>query len=171
MKIVYCKKTFLFLGATVVLSACSSGPIADRNPQLVASPDKVSGMLAEAADRASVALETLAAIEQSKSSDISAVPPPVENVPPELKRAVTVNWVGPVEQITKKMAERAGYQFMILGDQPPIPVVVSLDVENRPVLDVLRDLGLQMGRRANIRVDGSRRIVEIHYASIAGVSG
>lgn len=172
MKIISNKQKYLLLGTALLLSACaSSGPRGVNNPQLVASPDKVSGMLAEAADRASIALETLAAIEQSKSPNVKTTPPPMENIPPELRRAVTVSWVGPVEQITKRMADRAGYKFMILGDQPPVPVVVSLNVENRPILDILRDLGLQMGQRADIKVDGPRRMVEIHYASIAGVSG
>ena len=91
--------------------------------------------------------------------------------PSELRRSITVNWVGPVEPITKTLADRAGYNFLTIGHVPPVPIVVSLDIQNRPVIDVLRDLGLQLGLRADIKVDAERRVVEIHYAPSTGVSG
>lgn len=162
----------LFLILSVIpLAACSSGPAVNmKDPQLVASPDRVSGLLANAADKASNALQTLAAIEQQKS-------PPAElartdNAPVELRRAVTVAWIGPVDTVTKALSDRASYGFAILGDLPPVPVVVNLDVENKPIIDVLRDLGLQLGGRADIRVDSVRRVVELHYAPVtAGTEG
>ncbi|MFN3826317.1 MAG: DotD/TraH family lipoprotein [Micavibrio sp.] len=153
-----------------VLGACSTGsPILKRTPQVVASPDKVSAQLAEAADRASIALETLAAVEQARSPGIAVAP--IEDAPPELRRAITVNWVGPVDTIAKTLADRAGYAFNVIGQPPVTPVVVSIDVENKPVIDVLRNIGLQLGLRADIRVDGTRRVVEIHYAPTTGVGG
>lgn len=162
--------TLTLMACACMLSACSTGtPIFKSTPQVVASPDKVSAQLAEAADRASVALETLAAVEQARAPGIAVAP--IESAPPELRRAITVNWVGPVEQITKTLADRAGYSFNIVGNTPATPVVVSLDVENKPVIDVLRNIGLQLGMRADIRVDGTRRVVEIQYAPNAGVGG
>ena len=162
--------TLTILAGAYARSACAPGqPLFNRTPQVVASPDKVSAQLAEAADRASVALETLAAVEQARSPGIAVAP--IENAPPELRRAITVNWVGPVEQITKTLADRAGYSFNVVGNTPVTPVVVSLDVENKPVIDVLRNIGLQLGMRADIRVDGTRRVVEIQYAPNPGVGG
>lgn len=157
--------------AALALSACAPGQAVQKNnnPQLVASPEKVNLMLAEAADRASGALETLAAVEQARSPGVAVEP--IADAPVELKRAITVNWVGPVEPIAKTLADRAGYAFMSVGEQPPVPVVVSINVENRPVIDVLRSLGLQLGQRADVRVDGVRRMVEIHYAPVTGVGG
>lgn len=149
------------------LSACQAVP--KYNAQIVASPDKATMMLAEAADRASVSLETLAAVEQSRSPGIAVAP--IGDAPPELRRAMTVNWVGPVEPIGKTLSDRAGYGFTVVGDPPPVPIVVSLDIENKPVIDILRNLGLQLGTRADLKVDGSRRIVEIHYAPVTGVGG
>ncbi|QQG36437.1 MAG: DotD/TraH family lipoprotein [Micavibrio aeruginosavorus] len=162
--------TLTVLASAVLLGACSTGtPILKRNPQVAASPDKVSAQLAEAADRASVALETLAAVEQARSPGIAVAP--IENAPPELRRAITVNWVGPVDVVTRTLADRAGYAFNIIGNTPVTPVVVSIDVENKPVIDVLRNIGLQLGMRADIRVDATRRLVEIHYAPNTGVGG
>ncbi|PJB70841.1 MAG: hypothetical protein CO093_06810 [Alphaproteobacteria bacterium CG_4_9_14_3_um_filter_47_13] len=152
------------------LAACSSGkPLRGDHPNLVAAPDKVSMMLADAADRASVALETLAAVEQARSPEISVAP--IENAPAELRRAITLNWVGSVEPVAEKLAARAGYAFQTIGTSPPVPLVVSVNAENMPVIDVLRSLGLQLGVRGDVRVDGNRRIVEIHYAPNTGIGG
>lgn len=126
-------------------------------------------MLAQAADRASTALETLAAVEQARTPAVAVGPIP--DAPAELQRAITVNWVGPVEPITKTLADRAGYMFQTLGTLPPVPLVVSIDVENTPVIDVLRSIGLQLGSRADVRVDAARRMVEIHYAPNTGPGG
>lgn len=151
------------------LAACTPAMDAHYNPQIVASPDKATMMLAEAADRASVSLETLAAVEQSRSPGIAVAP--IGDAPAELRRAMTVNWVGPVEPIGKTLADRAGYGFVVVGEAPPVPIVVSLDIENTPVIDILRNLGLQLGQRADIKVDGSRRVVEVHYAPVTGIGG
>lgn len=133
----------------------------NKSPQLVAEPDAVSALLADAADRASNALEALAAVENHRTPGVAVNP--VGDAPTELRRAVTVNWVGPAEPITKTLADRASYRFASVGRPPSIPVVISLDVQNQPVIEVLRDIGLQLGQRADIRVDSDKRIVEIHY--------
>lgn len=150
----------------VALTACTTGKSVE--PQLVASPDSVSLMLAEAAGKASTALETLAAVEQVRTpgAEVGSIP----NVPPELRRAVTISWTGPAEPLVKKMADRAGYAFMTIGNPSPVPLVVSVDVENRPVMDIMRDVGLQMGSRADLKVDASRRLVEIRYAPLTSTS-
>ena len=152
------------------LAACETPMhFSNREPQLVAEPDKVSAMLADAATQASNALEQLAAVESSRSPNISVNP--IGDAPTPLRRAVTVSWVGPVEPITQKLAERASYNFEVLGTPPTVPVVVSLDIENRPVIEVLRDIGLQLGMRGDVRVDESRSVVEIHYPPTEGAEG
>lgn len=157
------------VAAPFFLTACASADHTATPPQLVASPDKVSMMLAQAADRASVALETLAAVEQSRTPDMAVGP--IEDAPVALRRTITVNWVGPVEPITQKLAERASYSFQTIGMAPPVPVVVSIDAENEPVVDILRSIGLQMGLRADINVDAVNEVVEIHYAPTTGIGG
>lgn len=149
-----------------VLSACEHYPA--RDPQVVASPDKVSLMLAESADKVANAMQTLAAVEQQKSPGVRVEP--IANAPPELARAMSVNWIGPVAPIAKKLADRASYGFLIVGNEPPVPLVVNIDTANLPVVEILRDIGLQMGERGTIRVDASRRMIELHYAPVSGHS-
>lgn len=125
--------------------------------------------MAEAADKASNALETLAAVEQAKSPGVAVEP--IHNAPEELERAMTVNWVGPPDQISKMMADRAGYDFLTVGSRPPVPLVVNIDARNERVIDILRDIGLQLGVRADIKVDSVRKIIELHYAPVTGLGG
>ncbi len=153
-------------------SGCSTDntqTISVGSPQIVASPDSVSMMLAESADRASAALETLAAVEQARTP--ATAMSPIGDVPQELRRTITVNWVGPIEPIAKTLADRAGYGFLVLGSEPSVPVVVSIDAENSRVVDVLRDVGLQLGKRGDVKVDARARMVEIYYAPNAGLGG
>jgi defect-in-organelle-trafficking protein DotD len=152
----------------LALSACSDR-FRDATPQLVAEPDNVSALLASAADRAANSLEKLAAVEYAKTSGVAVGP--VTDAPTELRRAISVEWVGPVEQITQVLADRASYNFLIVGASPPVPLVVDLDIENMPVVEVLRNIGLQMGQRADIRIDAPRRSIEIHYAPVDGAEG
>ena len=149
-----------------LLSACDP-TIRVKDPQLVATPDKVDAMLAQAADKASASLETLAAVEQKRTPSASIAP--VTGAPPELMRAITVNWVGPADQITNTLANRAGYRFQVLGEIPSTPLVVSIDVTNKPLIEVLRSIGLQLGARADIRVDSSAQKIELMYAPTTGV--
>lgn len=159
------------LFSLLFVSGCETygGTFSGGTPQIVASPDKVSALLAEAADRASVSLETLASVERARTPATNMAP--IDNVPTELRRAITVNWTGPIEPIAKTLADRAGYGFLVLGNTPSIPVVVSLDVENTRVIDALRDLGLQLGMRGDVKVDARSRMVEIYYAPNAGIGG
>lgn len=152
------------LSSLLILGACSSHDDSYKNPQVVADPDQVSVMLAQAADRASIALETLAAVEQTRTP--AAVEQPMTDLPPELKRGITVNWVGPVENILQSVSDRASYRFVTLGEAPINDLVISLDVENRSIFDVFRSIGLQLGTRADVRIDAQSKIVELKYRSL-----
>lgn len=162
--------SLLILFSAIGVTACgnySAQKTTPRDPQVVTSPDRVSLMLAEAADKASNALETLAAVEQSKSPGVSVQP--INNAPSELMRAMTITWLGPTEGLLKRIADRAGYTYLTIGDEPPLPLTVNIDAENMPVIDILRDIGLQLGARADVKVDGNRKMVELHYVPVTGL--
>lgn len=163
------KKTSLKLALLVCIwgvSACTYTPQRTSKPQLVAEPDSVSLMLADAAGKAAKSLETLASIEQYRTPQggISTIP----NAPAELRRGMSVQWVGPAEPLIKAIADKASYQYVVLGDTPPAPIVISIDAQNKQIIDVLRDVGLQMGHRADLKVDGARRVIELQYAPAIG---
>lgn len=146
-----------------MLAGCAQYKV---DQQLVAEPDPVALRLASAVDRASAALQTLASVEQARNPSVAVQAVP--HAPQELRRIVSVDWVGPIEPMVRSLADRAGYQTQINGDKPPVPVVVSVQAREKSVVEVLRDLGLQAGRRADIVVDPDRRMVELNYAPVSG---
>lgn len=162
------KSRFLLCIFSAVLTVIAAGctPISKVDQQLVAEPDPVALRLAQAVDRASAALQTLASVEQARNPSAALQAAPY--APQELRRTVSVDWVGPVEPIARQMADRAGYELLVNGDVPPTPVVVTVRASEKSVVEVLRDIGLQAGQRADISVDTERRVVELNYAPVAG---
>jgi defect-in-organelle-trafficking protein DotD len=155
-------KIALILSGIVLLSACSS----DTTITPVATePDIVSVKLAQAADRASNALDGIAAIEQQRSP-ASPKAEDYSQAPANLKQPVTIRWSGPVEQIVKAIADKSGLQYRVTGAFPIAPVTVTLDVYQQPLIEVLKNIGLQAGQRADVAVDAHGGVIEIRYAPI-----
>ena len=149
------------LAGILLLAACHNtmqvAPVATE-------PDIVTVKLAQAADKAAAALDGIAGIEQQRNPDVH----PIEDysgAPPNLTQPVTIRWSGPVEQITKELAERAGLRFHVKGNVPAVPLVVNVDAYQQPIVHILRDIGLQAGHRADISVDAIAGIVEVRYAA------
>jgi defect-in-organelle-trafficking protein DotD len=151
----------LIVTAVSVLTACEGFLPQNNEKSLVAESDPVSLRLADAAEKASTALQNLARMEQNQKPP---VPPPPTNAPAELNRHVTVYWTGPVEQLVKKLAQKIGYDYTLNGKPPAVPVIVAIDVIDRPIIDVFRTAGDQVTNRADIMVDVPRRMVELRYA-------
>jgi len=135
-------------------------------PPVVIPQNPVESRLADAAGKAADALQQLAAVEQARSGVV--VESAVADAPPELMQQITLAWVGPVEPVVRRIAERIGYGFNVLGNSPPVPVVVDVDAVGRRVIDVLRDIGLQAGVRADLTLDAQNHVVELQYAPVAG---
>ena len=168
------KSTLAFIvlvGFSVLIGGCakkSSGfdwvKPDDRRTGII--PDSVDLRLADAAERAANALEQLALVEDSKTKTTPT--PPFLDAPPELLAPVTVTWIGPIEPLAARMAERAGYSFKVIGDSPPVAIVVNISSVSSPLIAVLRDMGLQTGSRADLVVNGRRRVIELRYAAVTG---
>lgn len=156
-------KQIIALGLFLPLVMGCSSTHMKGNPQIVAEPDKIEALLADAADRASASLETLAAIEAQKRK-VPATPN-LDNAPKELMRGITINWIGPVEELTSKLAARASYEFQVYGSGPATPLIVSIDAENQPLIEVLKDIGVQMGSEAAVHVNAQDREIEIRYVT------
>ncbi len=149
------------------LGACTPLHFTQKvDQQMVAEPDPIGLRLASAADRASAALQTLASVEQARTPSVAIQSVP--SAPQELRRSVSVEWVGPIEPLAQKLAARASYRFRVNGDAPPAPIVVNIAAKQRSVVEVLRDVGLQAGTRADISVDVDQKLVELNYAPASG---
>lgn len=154
----FINRALTVLCTAVLLTACAQH---QPQPQLVAEPDQVTLRLAQAADRAANALDSLASVEQVRTP--TELPPLAAGAPAELRRSITVNWYGPVEPLVKTLADRASYNLLISGNVPENAIIVTTNVRNQPVIEALRDVGLQLGSRAQIKVDAEKRVVELAY--------
>ena len=149
------------IALSFALCACTGNA---PKPQMVVEPENVTTRLAQAADRASSALDTLAAIEQTRNP--TELPPLAASAPPELRRSMTVNWMGPAEPMVKQLADRASYRMVITGNSPELALIITINTRNQPLIETLRDIGLQLGTRAALRVDSNQKIIEINYGSV-----
>ena len=132
---------------------------------MAAEPDIVTIKLAQAADKASKALDDIATIEQQKNPAVPPMPDDYLNAAPNMMQPVSLRWSGPLEQVTRTLAERAGLRFRVKGSQPATPVVVTVDAYQQPILHILRDIGLQAGSRADLAIDQTEGVVEVRYAA------
>lgn len=151
----------LLFFAGIGLAGCQTTPL----KPIAAEPDIVTTRLAFAAEKAATALDTIAGIEQQRAPTL---PPPEDysTAPPELLRTITVKWSGPVERVLETLASNAGMRFQVKGNRPGVPLLVNLDVYQKPIIEVMHDMGLQVGRRADITVNGVNNYVEIRYAPV-----
>ncbi len=105
-------------------------------------------------------------IEQARTPELYT--PIVADAPAELRLLVTVQWVGPWENLLKVLAERVNYQFRVIGKSPATPVVVTIDARQQPFVDVMRNVGLQGAGRADLVLDSQNKVVEVRYAPDTG---
>jgi defect-in-organelle-trafficking protein DotD len=77
--------------------------------------------------------------------------------------SATIDWSGPIEPLLEKIGEMSTYRVKVLGPIPPIPVIVTIAAKDRVVADILKDAGLQAGKRANIVVYPKHRVIELRY--------
>ena len=150
------------------LSACQSldldwmkGSEAEKPAAVVSDPAAVR--LAEAATRAQEAVTQLA--EERAAGVAPAVDIP-RIVTPELQTRVTLDWLGPAENVAKRLADGIGYDFVVAGPRPSAPVMVEVAAKDEPVVFVLRDIGIQAKGRAHLTTDAQRRIVRLDWLGV-----
>lgn len=144
----------------VLIAACSHKP---KVPQWTPTQDKaINVTLSEAATSVSHDLNTLASNAQA------ANPPVVVSEPPNpasygMNLSASVNWQGPVEQVLKKLTTMTNYRLVVLGNRPNIPVIVNLDVQQQMIGSIIRDIGLQCKKYAQIVIMPASKTVELRY--------
>lgn len=79
----------------------------------------------------------------------------------------SLDWSGPIEPLLEKIGEMTRYRVKVFGPLPHMPLIVSISSRDRMVADILKDAGLQAGKRANLVVYPTSRIIELRYTAIA----
>ena len=123
--------------------------------------DPAEARLAEAALRAERALSLLA---ETRSARVDLrVPDMPRNVPPELLLQVSMDYIGPLEELARQLAAGAGYALVTAGRPPAAPVVVEIEAREPPLIHIFRDAGMQAADRALLTVDAGRMTVRLDW--------
>lgn len=83
-----------------------------------------------------------------------------------LQTRASVDWSGPIEELTLRIANAAKYRLNVLGKEPAVPVLITLTAKDQSLVEILRNIDYQAGNRAMIRVYPNNQVVELRYAKI-----
>lgn len=148
-----------------LLSACSSGAINYKKPPYNEPSDDASIKLAEAANSVSDSMHKMARIEKvvtpNNVNNMQRIPNAYN-----LQTRASVDWSGPIGELTARIAKAAHYRLHVLGQPPSIPVLISLDVNNHSLAEILRDIDYQAGQKAFIHVYPNNQVIELRYAKL-----
>lgn len=120
--------------------------------------------LAEAAVSVSKSLDCLAEIEKAAHPCLR-LPPPIDGCRIGLGCCASVDWVGPVEPLVRRIAQASNYCVRVLGKNPPIPAIVSINAKNIPLSDILRNVSLQIHKKGCIVVYPGSHVIELRYTN------
>ncbi|NYR08035.1 DotD/TraH family lipoprotein, partial [Escherichia coli] len=78
----------------------------------------------------------------------------------------SVDWSGPIEELTARIAKAAHFRFRVLGKSPSVPVLISISTKDESLAEILRDIDYQAGIKASIHVYPNSQLFEFRYAKI-----
>lgn len=160
--------------ATLLLAGCSSDSkrIVDLNLRymtahsapLQATDVNAQSQLAESATSVSQSLNQLSAMSIATHPK-TKLPVPYNAKTIHMSQVTSIDWNGPLQPILRKIAQASNYKLRILGQKPPIPIIISLSMHNQPLASILRNVMFQAQEKARIKLYPSPRIIELRYYS------
>lgn len=153
-------RTAVILIASAALSAC----VANKKPPADSTVDKATVKLAEAANSVSHSLNELARIQAVATPAVREAAEVPQTL--ELTNRASVDWSGPIGPLVERIAHVSNYKVRVLGTEPAIPVLVSINAHDARLADILRDASFQAGHKAEIRVFAKVKTIELRYAKV-----
>ena len=156
-------KLIVLINMVVLLAGCQS--VTYKKPPINDPSDDANIKLAEAATSISDSMLEMAKVQK-------VITPPLKDntltIPNSstLQTRASVDWSGPVEELTARIAKAAHYRMRVLGKEPAVPVLVSLDVQDQSLAEILRNIDYQAGKKATIHVYPNSLVIELRYAKI-----
>ncbi len=134
-------------------------------PPINEPSDDATIKLAEAANSVSNSMLEVAKIEKAVARPVKDS---ILNIPNayNLQARASVDWSGPIEEVTERIAKSGHFSLRVLGKVPALPVLISLNVKDESLAEILRNIDYQAGRKANIHVYPNSQVVELRYAKI-----
>ncbi len=152
----------LIIICCLLLASCTFEP---REPTPLPPPLTTNEHLENAAHKVDRSIIELYDVERAKKPtalEIKAEPYP-EPIYPSLSRIVSVDWSGPVEPLLEEMAKLTHYRVKVLGHEPAIPVLVTIESDKITAHELLREARAQVYLRADILIFPDSGVIELHY--------
>jgi defect-in-organelle-trafficking protein DotD len=157
------KKLIVLLTIASLFAGCRSTTL--MKPPINAPSDDATIKLAEAASSVSDSMLEMAKVEKvifPPEKDNALTIPNTYN----LQARASVDWSGPIEELTARIAKAAHFRIRVLGKSPSVPILVSLNVKDDSLAEILRNIDYQAGKKAYIHVYPNSEVVELRYAKI-----
>lgn len=150
------------LAGCVLLSGCASNHAPSTRSTSNTDPSNIT--LAEAATSVSNSLENLAATEQAAFHPIGnqALPDPSTY---GMGGRASIDWSGPIEPLVQQIAQTATYRLQVVGREPAVPILVTINSKNEMLGDILSNVAFQCGKRADIILYPETQVIELRYAA------
>ena len=158
------KKLIVLIAGSLLLAGCRG--TAFMKPPLNQPSDDATIKLAEAASSVSDSMLEMAKVEKvvyrPKTKDNILAIPNAYN----LQARASIDWSGPIHELTARIAKAAHYRLRVLGKEPAIPVLISLNIKDESLAEILRNIDYQAGKKAYLHVYPNSQVVELRYAKI-----
>ncbi len=141
------------------LASCSS----NRPASTTSSTDPSNTSLVEAATSVSNSLENLAATEQAAFHPIANQSAPDPSTYGMGGRA-SIDWSGPIEPLLQQIAQTVYYRVKIVGHEPAVPILVTINAKDEMLGDILSNVAFQCGKRADVILYPETQVIELRYA-------
>lgn len=165
------KLIIILFPALFFLASCSSDKkIVDLNVNYIPTNQvpahvtdaQAQAQIAEAATEIGHSMQELSAVQMTVHP-----PTPIgKRYDPRvigMNKMASFDWTGPVEPALKSIAQATNYKLRVIGRPPIIPVFISVNANNVPIYDVLRDITYQVVMKADIALYPKSRIIELRY--------
>ncbi|MDB6096378.1 MAG: dotD [Francisellaceae bacterium] len=163
-----CMLIAFFIFTNSLLPACSvvrnkvAPQIYNKDSQPLTPNQSIEKQLTETASSIEKSLNILAAAQETQSAPLLFTPPLVT---PEggMGGTIDIDWTGPIAPLVHKLGELTHYRVKLLGQEPAIPIIVSITAKNAIIAEVLQNAGLQAGKKAQLLVFPDSKVIEIRY--------
>lgn len=168
------KKGILATSMLAALSGCAtSGTNKIGGDESISFDSKAMIMLAEASVEARDELRLLA-----KTRDAKALGEMTDEqkrqrfdqatkVPDGFEQITTIKFTGEVFEATKLISRLSGYgKVLEIGNKPRSPIIVDISQVDKPLINSLREMSMQVGDAATIEVYPSSKQIRVVYTDV-----
>lgn len=155
------------LPGCTVLKKETNGTITDNIKQTTKQKNRssnVESQLLATAQSIEESLSTLAAAEKAENAPILNTEALV-TAEGGMGGTADVDWTGPLLPLVEKIAAMTDYRVKVMGNDPGIPILVSISAKRAVIADILQNASLQAGKKAQILVFPSSQLIEVRYIS------